>query len=104
MREVKKVKEKKSGDPGPSYVSCWPLFDLMPFVADTVKHRTYVNMIKMDTMHQKNKKLVLFSFVYTLEHPLTSLPLLHQCLPLRQSQIKRHRKKALTLKIGITCF
>ena len=29
VREIKKVKEKKSGDPGPSYVSCWPLYDMI---------------------------------------------------------------------------
>ena len=35
------MKKKKSGDSGPSYISCWPLFDPMLFVADTVKHREY---------------------------------------------------------------
>ena len=39
VREMKKVKRRKTGDPGPSYVSCWPLFNVLLFVADTVKHR-----------------------------------------------------------------
>ena len=39
VRELKKVKTKKSGDEGPAYISRWPLFSAMMFVADTVKHR-----------------------------------------------------------------
>ena len=39
VRELKKTKGKKSGDPGPVIVSCWPLFELMKFVSDTVKHK-----------------------------------------------------------------
>jgi hypothetical protein len=40
VREIKKVKKKKSGDEGPAYVSCWPHFQAMMFVSDTIKHRT----------------------------------------------------------------
>ena len=40
VREKKKVKQRKSGDKGPVYVSCWPLYHLLEFIADTVKHRT----------------------------------------------------------------
>ena len=39
VRELRKVKTKKSGDKGPKYVSHWPFFDNLLFIADTVKHR-----------------------------------------------------------------
>ena len=39
VRELKKVKTKKTGSAGPVYVSCWPLYDLMLFLQDSVKHR-----------------------------------------------------------------
>ena len=39
MRELKKTKDKRSGDAGPVIVSCWPLFDIMSFIGDTVKHK-----------------------------------------------------------------
>lgn len=39
VKELKKVKKKKTGDKGPQYVSRWPFFDNMLFLADTVKHR-----------------------------------------------------------------
>ena len=39
VRELKKTKGKKSGDAGPAIVSCWPLFEIMSFVSDTVKHK-----------------------------------------------------------------
>ena len=39
MRELKKTKCKKSGDAGPFTVSCWPLFEILSFVCDTVKHK-----------------------------------------------------------------
>ena len=42
MRELKKVKKKKTGEPGPAYISCWPLFDAMLFLSDSVKHRSTV--------------------------------------------------------------
>ena len=32
VRELKKVKEKKSGDPGPAYVSCWPYYKNILFL------------------------------------------------------------------------
>ena len=36
---VKKPKKKPSGGSGPPSVSCWPLFDQMAFIDDTVKHK-----------------------------------------------------------------
>lgn len=39
VREIKKVKKRKSGEEGPLYVSCWPHFQAMMFVSDTIKHR-----------------------------------------------------------------
>ena len=39
VSEMKKVKQRKSGDAGPPYVSCWPLFEMLSFLSDTVKHR-----------------------------------------------------------------
>ena len=39
VRELKKVKNKKSGSAGPCYVPCWPLFDQMMFLKYSVKHR-----------------------------------------------------------------
>ena len=41
MRELRKTKEKKSGDPGPAYTSCWPLFEALTFLQQTVRHRRY---------------------------------------------------------------
>ena len=46
MRELKKTKDKRSGDAGPVVVSCWPLFELMSFITDTVKHKKLVILIK----------------------------------------------------------
>ena len=39
MRELRKKKKAKSGDPGPHYCSKWPYFSIMMFVSDTVRHR-----------------------------------------------------------------
>ena len=39
VRELKKVKKKKSGEEGPAYVSRWPYYSNMLFLADTVRHR-----------------------------------------------------------------
>ena len=39
VRELKKKKKKKSGDAGPIVVSSWPLFDVMVFISDSVKHK-----------------------------------------------------------------
>ena len=39
VREQRKIKEKKSGDPGPAYVPNWPLYNVLLFIGDTVKHR-----------------------------------------------------------------
>lgn len=39
VRELKKVKLRKSGDSGPMYVSCWAYFDSMSFLKDSVRHR-----------------------------------------------------------------
>ena len=42
VRELKKVKKRKSGDSGPVYVhvSCWAHFHNMSFLQDSVRHRT----------------------------------------------------------------
>ena len=43
-RSVKKRRKKKpSGESGPPSVSCWPLFDQMAFIDDTVKHKRYLS-------------------------------------------------------------
>ena len=42
VRKFKKVKGGKSGDAGPAYSPSWPLFDLLQFLTDTVKHRKLV--------------------------------------------------------------
>ena len=39
VRENKKVKKRLSGSKGPPYVSRWPLFDIMSFITDSVRHR-----------------------------------------------------------------
>ena len=39
VRELRKMKEKKSGDAGPAYVTCWPLFERLLFLQETVRHR-----------------------------------------------------------------
>ena len=39
VRELRKVKELKSGDPGPPYKPSWPLFELLLFLSDSVRHR-----------------------------------------------------------------
>ena len=39
VRELRKVKKKVSGDKGPQYVSRWPFFYNLLFIADKVKHR-----------------------------------------------------------------
>ena len=46
VRELKKTKPK-SGDPGPPRVSSWPLFQVMSFLSDTVKHKKCVIMACM---------------------------------------------------------
>ena len=38
LRERKKLKTK-SGDAGPEIISCWPLFQVMDFLRETVRHR-----------------------------------------------------------------
>ena len=39
VRELKKVKERRSGDPGPPYVPSWELFNALMFLQDSVRHR-----------------------------------------------------------------
>ena len=39
VKELKKVKGKRSGDAGPGYASDWRLFSIMEFLLDSVKHR-----------------------------------------------------------------
>ena len=38
VRDLKKVKAKKSGTAGPPYVPVWSLFDALTVLTDTVKH------------------------------------------------------------------
>ena len=39
VKELKKTRHGKSGDEGPPIKSTWPLFELMTFLTDTVRHR-----------------------------------------------------------------
>ena len=39
VRELKKVKARKTGDEGPPYKPTWPLFETLLFLQDTVRHR-----------------------------------------------------------------
>ena len=39
VRELKKVKHLVSGDEGPLYVPAWEYFELLNFLAESVKHR-----------------------------------------------------------------
>ena len=48
VREVKKVKEGKSGDAGPAYSPRWPLFDSLQFLTNTVKHRKLVLLFMVE--------------------------------------------------------
>ena len=47
VREVKKIKRGKSGDAGLKYTPTWPLFPLMEFIGDTIKHRRSVFIIAL---------------------------------------------------------
>ena len=40
VQEKKKVKKGKSGDGGPPPASCWPLFEFMSFLDETIRHRS----------------------------------------------------------------
>ena len=44
VKELRKVKARKSGDEGPPYVSTWQLYELMTFLTDSVKHRQWVKI------------------------------------------------------------
>ena len=44
-KELRKTKEKKSGDAGPEYVSRWAHFDGMLFVKDCIWARKYVVLL-----------------------------------------------------------
>ena len=39
VRELKKVKNQRSGDPGPPYKPSWSLYNLLLFLVDSVRHR-----------------------------------------------------------------
>ena len=39
VKELRKVKARKSGDKGPPYVSPWKLYRALTFLTDSVKHR-----------------------------------------------------------------
>ena len=40
VRETKKVKERKSGDPSPPYTPVWELNGMLTFLKDQIKHQT----------------------------------------------------------------
>ena len=50
VREVKKTKTRRTGDPGPPYVSQWPLFATLGFLEETVQHRRYsvIDLVDID--------------------------------------------------------
>ena len=39
VRELRKMKEKTSGDAGPAYVTCLPLFERLLFLQEIVRQR-----------------------------------------------------------------
>ena len=39
VRELRKMRDKRSGDVGPAYMSSWPHFQSMGFLEATIKHR-----------------------------------------------------------------
>ena len=39
MKELKKVKTRKSGDAGPAYTPYWRLFEVLSFLQDSIRHR-----------------------------------------------------------------
>lgn len=39
VRELKKIKERNSGEAVPVYVPTWPLFEELTFLNDSVRHR-----------------------------------------------------------------
>ena len=45
VRELKKVKKKKTRTAGACYVSCWPLFDQLLLLQDSVKHRQFYDFM-----------------------------------------------------------
>ena len=45
VRELKKVRAKKSGTAGPVHVSQWCFFEVLSFLKDTVKHKKYVLIV-----------------------------------------------------------
>ena len=58
---------KKGGDAGPVFVSFWPLFEVISFIRDTVKHKRlayhYIYDKKTFTINEKNKDLGLLKKV-----------------------------------------
>lgn len=40
VKELRKVRTRKSGDEGPPYVSPWKLYGILTFLTDSVKHRS----------------------------------------------------------------
>ena len=49
VREKKKTKGK-SGDAGPAVVSCWPLFQVMEFLKETIKHKILLLLASIELM------------------------------------------------------
>ena len=48
MRELRKVKSARSGDTGPPYESCWPLYKLLGFLESVVQHRKLVKALLLN--------------------------------------------------------
>ena len=45
VKELHKVRKRKSGDEGPLYVSPWKLYGDMTFLTDSVKRRQWVTLL-----------------------------------------------------------
>ena len=45
VRELRKVKSARSGDAGPPYESCWPLYKLLGFLESVVQYRKLVKAL-----------------------------------------------------------
>ena len=61
VRELKKMKQKKSGDAGSAYVSPWCLFEVLCFLKDSVRHKQCMvfmsNNVKLSTCnHQRGRR------------------------------------------------
>ena len=44
VRELRRTRDRRKGDEGPPYVSTWPLYQLLSFLEETVRHRKYLRL------------------------------------------------------------